>query len=109
MRAILSMGIGALFLAGCGNMVSTTRSECSQQITALRSHDVQMVRAERAARGGFTAKLASKGGQAHFCTPGRNGQIRCVVSTSSAPDAEVLRLQRERKDLVSRVAATCKS
>lgn len=109
MRTILSMGVGAILLTGCGNMISATRSECSQQISALRAHDVQLGRAERAARGGFTANLASKGGQAHFCTPGRNGQIRCVVSTSGAPDAEALRLQRERPALVSRVAATCKS
>lgn len=109
MKTVVVLGVSAIFLSACGPFVSATRSECSQQISTLRAHDVRMVRTERAARGGFTAHLASKGGQAHFCTPGARGQVRCVLSTSNAPDAELLHLQRERRALVARVAESCKS
>ena len=108
MKAFLILGTSAIILSACNPFVSATRSDCSQQISTLRAHDVQMMRTERAARGGFTARLASKGGQAHFCTPGARGQVRCVVSTSNAPDAALLQLQRERHVLVSRVAESCK-
>lgn len=91
------------FLPGC----AVLKTDCAEEVSALRQADAAIAHAERTRTKSFSVQLASRGDTTYHCVPGKSGQVRCSTTASARPTAPMEELYRARDAAAARVALHC--